>query len=709
MRWFLSSRYIPILLGFGMFLVTLDAVEAQQPVAAADGWSAKVYTIDDRVMQADDAFWTTLITTVIAPESWQQSGGRGTIVAQAGRPTTLLITQRDEVHGRILELLNRVGRAIHSKLGQVSAPPGELVGLTPEEERLQAALREPTMLEFVETPLSDVVKFLEDFHKITIRIDEPAVKKLGKTADPPITKNLKGVSLRSALSLMLREMGAIGAVDHGALVITEPATLAKKLSLRLYRVDGLAATRTAGGPPEAAFDQVIQAITEAVFPKTWHKTGGRGTIAAVARSPVPVLAVMQTENVHRGIAEVLSQLRAAARGEPLLGPAEKRLKEALESPTSLEFVETPLQDVIDYMKDYHRIEIQLDCKPVDAIGLGGDTRVTKNIKKVRLRSALALMLRENGFTFDIEDEVLLIFPEEASRLHAQTRIYPIADLLADNTRPGLIDAEAICRIVTSSAASLSWLQRDSNAAISPFVSDQVKCLVTTQCGPVHQQIEDLLGALRCAVGAARAMQLGRRIEDEPGIGLPENRIRTLLKSVTAPISFVETPLADVVDYFADEHKIGIQIDLTALKCEKLDLESQITRNVAGVSLAVALEQMLGGLRLTHVVRDDVVLVTTPKEADRWLYSAVYLLSEQDARRVAHLDVFDPIENNRLIEAITASIGPKTWQKAGSRGTILCVPLGQIRALVITQTYAVHNLIADQIGRPGMREGQTRGK
>ena len=90
------------------------------------------------------------------------------------------------------------------------------------------------------------------------------------------------------------------------------------------------------------------------------------------------------------------------------GPAEKKINDALKSPTQLEFIETPLQDVIDYLKDYHGIEIQLDKKSLDEMSIGTDTPVTKNLKGISLRSALRLMLRELGLTYVIQDEVLLI-------------------------------------------------------------------------------------------------------------------------------------------------------------------------------------------------------------------------------------------------------------------------------------------------------------
>ncbi len=110
------------------------------------------------------------------------------------------------------------------------------------------------------------------------------------------------------------------------------------------------------------------------------------------------------------------------------GNAEKRIREALKSPTQLEFIDTPLSDVIDYLKDMHKIEIQIDGKALDKAGIDANTPITKNLKGISLRSALRLMLREHGLTYVIEDEVLLITTPEAAESRLSTATYPVADL-----------------------------------------------------------------------------------------------------------------------------------------------------------------------------------------------------------------------------------------------------------------------------------------
>ena len=112
-----------------------------------------------------------------------------------------------------------------------------------------------------------------------------------------------------------------------------------------------------------------------------------------------------------------------------VGPAEERIKKALEETTSMEFVETPLSDVIDYLKDLHKIEIQLDTKALEDAGAGSDTPITKNLKGISLRSALRLMLGGLDLTYVVKDEVLLITTPEKAGSELVTKVYPVADLV----------------------------------------------------------------------------------------------------------------------------------------------------------------------------------------------------------------------------------------------------------------------------------------
>ena len=102
----------------------------------------------------------------------------------------------------------------------------------------------------------------------------------------------------------------------------------------------------------------------------------------------------------------------------LLNLAEKKIHAALSEPTRVEFIDTPLGDVIDFLEDMHNIEIELDGDGVDT-----DLPITKNLAKLSLASALDLMLYEHDLTHVIHDEVLLISPPVALNTRETTEVY----------------------------------------------------------------------------------------------------------------------------------------------------------------------------------------------------------------------------------------------------------------------------------------------
>ncbi|HEV2970350.1 MAG TPA: hypothetical protein VGY55_10190 [Pirellulales bacterium] len=82
------------------------------------------------------------------------------------------------------------------------------------------ALDEPTEMDFAETPLKDVVESLKIRYGIEVQLDSKSMTDAGVGADTPIFRTLKGISLRSALRLMLHEHELTFVLQNEALVIT---------------------------------------------------------------------------------------------------------------------------------------------------------------------------------------------------------------------------------------------------------------------------------------------------------------------------------------------------------------------------------------------------------------------------------------------------------------------------------------------------------
>ncbi|HTM54998.1 MAG TPA: hypothetical protein VL175_13275 [Pirellulales bacterium] len=175
--------------------------------------------------------------------------------------------------------------------------------------------------------------------------------------------------------------------------------------------------------------------------------------------------------------------------------SEKKILEALAKPTTIDFVETSLSDVVDYLKDAHGIEIQLDKKALEDQGVGSDSQVTRKLAGVPLRSALRLILPELGMGFVIAHDVLLITTLEVEDAEAVTRTYPVGDLVrADNYT-------ALRNAITSTVRPDTWHQVGGPGQIE--VLEESKSIVISQTQRAHDEVLELLRSLRAAKAVAK--------------------------------------------------------------------------------------------------------------------------------------------------------------------------------------------------------------
>jgi hypothetical protein len=153
----------------------------------------------------------------------------------------------------------------------------------------------------------------------------------------------------------------------------------------------------------------------------------------------------------------------------------------------------------------------------------------------------------------------------------------------------------------------------------------------------------------------------------------ERRIRKKLDDAAGKLEFTETPLHDVVARIQDLHDIPVQIDAKALEDAGLDLDAPITRDIADVSLRSAIRLLFGDLDLTHVVVDDVLMVTTKDRAAENLSVVLY-------------PVPWGYDLTSLIDVVQNTVAPETWNAVGGPGAIQRAD----RFLCVAQTEEIHD-------------------
>jgi hypothetical protein len=181
------------------------------------------------------------------------------------------------------------------------------------ENDIEAALKEPTIIEFVETPLKDVVEYLKDTHKVEIQLDVAGLKEAGVEDEAPTTKNIRGVPLNCSLTMILDDIGLGWEVRNDILLITNHGRLVEHRTTKLYEVGDLIATHDASGQSKDDYDSLVKVITATVAPDSWTAKSAPASIKGATLGGAKVLSVSAPYAVHREVAEYLANVRRIAK------------------------------------------------------------------------------------------------------------------------------------------------------------------------------------------------------------------------------------------------------------------------------------------------------------------------------------------------------------------------------------------------------------
>lgn len=133
---------------------------------------------------------------------------------------------------------------------------------------VRAKLAKRTNLEFIETPLNQVLDFLGDAAEVQVYIRTRALDDVGVGTDSPITRNLKDVSVGMGLELILDDLDLEYAIDRGLVIVSTPDDFQVKSVVRVYQLQPL----LADVPPEQVdreAGRLAGIIAAQVAPETW--------------------------------------------------------------------------------------------------------------------------------------------------------------------------------------------------------------------------------------------------------------------------------------------------------------------------------------------------------------------------------------------------------------------------------------------------------
>jgi hypothetical protein len=193
-------------------------------------------------------------------------------------------------------------------------------GDSPAVAKIEAALRgqlKSAGLDFTETSLEEVVGFIQETYNIPVQLDTPALEEEGIDPQEPVTVSLHGISLRSALRLLLKNLNLTYIIQDEVLMITSPTNAEAQLLTCVYDVRDLVAGANDVGGPDALIDAIISSICN----DTWAENGGGEAVIEFLKPGM--LVISQTRAVHEEIRALLETIRNVQKQSTPAAAAEK--------------------------------------------------------------------------------------------------------------------------------------------------------------------------------------------------------------------------------------------------------------------------------------------------------------------------------------------------------------------------------------------------
>ncbi|HWB08715.1 MAG TPA: hypothetical protein VG826_05810 [Pirellulales bacterium] len=391
-----------------------------------------------------------LITSTVAPTTWDEVGGPGGI--KAFTPSrALAISQTEEAHENIASLLADLRRTRDKQLA--AAGPVDVVERQKREEG----------------PLEIKVYRLVRQTEESKAAAESSAEKAAQHAGQGAAEASRGGNLEAwakAIAELVPEM-------------IEPESWASGKAM-------------------------IRAVGETVVVRQTDDAQNR--IGKLIMELAPGSTVAPVRTYYSAVRLSHSSVHAGwpHQAEPLPRNIEAQINEALGKPCELDFADQPLSDVIESLGNQCHVQIHLDNKALSDAGVGSDTPITRTMKGLSLRTALRLVLDELDLSYIIRNEVLLITSKTEAENMLTTKVYPVFDLAvrppdAPATRPGL-DFEPLVENITSNIGPSTWDEVGGPGAIMPFTNSGA--LVISQTTEIHEEIAQFLQALR-EVGAVQ--------------------------------------------------------------------------------------------------------------------------------------------------------------------------------------------------------------
>ena len=251
------------------------------------------YAVDDLARgPADIEQLAADIQKLIAPASWQSTGGSGTLAIDGGK---LKVSQPESIQYEILLLLERSRAALG--LPSRSKYPAALIAAEAPAVALAERLGGPTTFTFSQyTPLREIFRHWQEELGVAVLVDWPALADLRIWPNTRIACSSAGKPWHAALDTILEPLGlAWRPIDRRTIEITTLEKAASAPLVEIYRLNPDAL---------AAIDNLIGQLDQVAAAAGPHANSGE--MANILNAEHSLLLVRQPALVQRTFADWLA-------------------------------------------------------------------------------------------------------------------------------------------------------------------------------------------------------------------------------------------------------------------------------------------------------------------------------------------------------------------------------------------------------------------
>lgn len=312
--------------------------------------------------------------------------------------------------------------------------------------------------------------------------------------------------------------------------------------------------------------------------------------------------------------------------------ARQKVEQALVKPFQVEFVATPLHDVLAFLRDMAKVNVALDRRAMTTAGLDDDVPISGKVDAPTLEAGLKTLLSPSGLQAIVRYDVLLITTKskkgngnsDADAAHSNEQIAPKIQkvlqrrITCDFQETPLSDVCGFLREYTA----IDFVLDQRGLEIAGVDKDAPVTLALEQVSMANALHLLLLEFDLTYVVRDNAIVITDSIETakkDPPQQLKIGQTQQVSKETLqlervlqrpSNFDFIETPLIDVIDFLCEYTSTNIVFDRRALKQANVALDVPITKKAEAVPLSTALRDILSPLGLEAVIRHDVLLITT---------------------------------------------------------------------------------------------------